>query len=542
MIFPLWKMSAIGGGSLPEFPLFIFNAESNSGGIAVNADLSAPELASRPAVKILNNTTLAFQDLDIGTNNIISHAGLTNNATHGLEAGLAKLVEAGRLTYSTVYLLKTGQGGDVISSWSVGNASGYWSTFLTRYAAVQSQASLLGIRLVPAMFYTQGINDEIGFSLSSNSALSGDAWKAATVAHFAKMRSLISPTMPIFMTSFQAPLTVRPDVNAKMIEIAAVDPYTFVLDTAVNGTRIDENHWSSVNFRHIAERFVDAYIGGAALAAPTVTPDGATFATTQDVTITGPAGASIRYTTDGSDPTWDSTLYTGTFTLSTSTTIKAISTQTNAKNSVIETSAFTLDAGEPVTWDPADAAGHFNLTNNNLEIARAISSSAYRSVRTSTSKTTGKHYLEIKCTVAGSTSFLLVGFCNAAMSAAGFVGGSASSVGSGSGGKQSAGSFTGGTTTALPGGPASTDDIYQLAVDMDAGKLWIGYNNTWLGSGDPVAGTNQYANFVAGTVGPLFGALSMFSQSGVDGTWELHAKTANLTYSPPSGYSAWAGV
>ena len=36
----------------------------------------------------------------------------------------------------------------------------------------------------------------------------------------------------------------------------------------------------------------------------------------------------------------------------------------------------------------------------------------------------------------------------------------------------------------------SVDDVLQLAWDMDSGKVWVGRNNTWLGSGDPAGDSN----------------------------------------------------
>ena len=48
------------------------------------------------------------------------------------------------------------------------------------------------------------------------------------------------------------------------------------------------------------------------------------FTDTTQVTIQGPQGAEVRYTTDGSEPSAESTLYSEAITLSATTTIKAI--------------------------------------------------------------------------------------------------------------------------------------------------------------------------------------------------------------------------
>lgn len=53
------------------------------------------------------------------------------------------------------------------------------------------------------------------------------------------------------------------------------------------------------------------------------------------MTITGPSGAQIRYTTDGSTPTSSSQLYSGAFSLSASSTVKAIA----IKDGVVSTVA-----------------------------------------------------------------------------------------------------------------------------------------------------------------------------------------------------------
>jgi len=82
------------------------------------------------------------------------------------------------------------------------------------------------------------------------------------------------------------------------------------------------------------------------VAAPTisgVTP----FEETTTVNMSGPDGAEIHYTTDGSTPTAESTLYSEAFTLSDSATVKAIAIK-NGESSSVSTKVFTkgTDSGE----------------------------------------------------------------------------------------------------------------------------------------------------------------------------------------------------
>ena len=79
------------------------------------------------------------------------------------------------------------------------------------------------------------------------------------------------------------------------------------------------------------------------LAKPTisgVTP----FTDSTEVTMSGPEDAEIYYTTDGSTPTAESTLYEGGFTLSDTTTVKAIAIK-NGESSAVSTRLFSKGTG-----------------------------------------------------------------------------------------------------------------------------------------------------------------------------------------------------
>ena len=88
--------------------------------------------------------------------------------------------------------------------------------------------------------------------------------------------------------------------------------------------------------------------GSQTVAAPTVS--GTTpFEETTTVTMSGPAGAEIHYTTDGSAPSSESTLYSAALTLSETTTVKAVAVK-DGSLSAVTTKVFVKGSGA----DPGD--------------------------------------------------------------------------------------------------------------------------------------------------------------------------------------------
>ena len=79
-------------------------------------------------------------------------------------------------------------------------------------------------------------------------------------------------------------------------------------------------------------------------AAPVISPAGGTYATAQTVTITdATSGATIYYTTDGTAPTPSATPYTASFTVNSTTTVKAIAGGSSFNNSAVTTAAYTIE-------------------------------------------------------------------------------------------------------------------------------------------------------------------------------------------------------
>jgi len=88
------------------------------------------------------------------------------------------------------------------------------------------------------------------------------------------------------------------------------------------------------------------------LAAPTFSPGGGSYSSAQVVTISAAAGASIRYTTDGSTPTASQgTVYAGPLTLSSTTTLKAIAYRTGWTASAVTTATYTISLSGPQTHE-----------------------------------------------------------------------------------------------------------------------------------------------------------------------------------------------
>jgi hypothetical protein len=113
-----------------------------------------------------------------------------------------------------------------------------------------------------------------------------------------------------------------------------------------------------------------------------------------------------------------------------------------------------------------------------------------------------------------------------------------------------------GTTRSINGSPAfTTSDILQVAIDIDAGKFWLGINNTYVNNssgsaGNPSAGTNELETFTAGTeMFPAFinNSGNLTINFGQDSTFSnLRTKGGNADangngdffYAPPTGFLA----
>ena len=110
------------------------------------------------------------------------------------------------------------------------------------------------------------------------------------------------------------------------------------------------------------------------VATPTFNPAAGEYPSTQNVTIAcATEGATIYYTTNGTDPTTESTEYTAAIPVATTTTIKAIAIKEGMNNSAIATAEYTIILTPTVTVTPnainapaAGADGTLALTYENI--------------------------------------------------------------------------------------------------------------------------------------------------------------------------------
>ncbi|ADJ50358.1 secreted protein [Amycolatopsis mediterranei U32] len=94
--------------------------------------------------------------------------------------------------------------------------------------------------------------------------------------------------------------------------------------------------------------------GTTTVAAPTFSPPGGTYSSAQTVTISSAtAGATIRYTVDGSTPTASSTVYSGPISVPNSRTVNAIALKSGSTTSPVSSASYTIgtQAGCPTQSD-----------------------------------------------------------------------------------------------------------------------------------------------------------------------------------------------
>jgi len=108
------------------------------------------------------------------------------------------------------------------------------------------------------------------------------------------------------------------------------------------------------------------------VAAPTFSPPGGTYASAQTVTISSAtAGATIRYTVDGSTPTASSPLYSGPISVPASRTVNAIATKSGSTDSAVSSASYTIgtQAGCPTQSDTPNFGPNVRIFDPSMSAA-----------------------------------------------------------------------------------------------------------------------------------------------------------------------------
>lgn len=180
------------------------------------------------------------------------------------------------------------------------------------------------------------------------------------------------------------------------------------------------------------------------------------------------------------------------------------------------------------TWNPADAAAAFTLSNDNLTATEA-GGSADKFLRATSSKSFGKWYFETTFTTVSASGATILGFANATPSVASayYLGSDLNSLGYfntggwiGNSGSISA--FALWTTTPV---------VIGAAIDLNAGKVWFAKDGAWQ-NGDPAAGTGGFTLNVSGA---LYPALS--DTADVNATANFGATP--FAYTAPADFYSW---
>ena len=136
--------------------------------------------------------------------------------------------------------------------------------------------------------------------------------------------------------------SVKQTVDGKVKRYQNKTPISFILSPA-NGSGSNTNPTNGGDGGNSGGGSNSGSQSGT-LAAPTISGN-TTFTESTQVSMSGPDGAEIHYTTDGSTPTAESTLYSEAFTLTENTTVKAIAIK-DGESSEVATKYF-YKSGNP---------------------------------------------------------------------------------------------------------------------------------------------------------------------------------------------------
>jgi lysophospholipase L1-like esterase len=242
------------GASLKPEPrpvCYIFAGESNSRGLALNADLSSQCLRKQRSLAILNNDTLRFEPLEIGKNNNLGPPVAPpygSLRSHGWEAGLATILGQNN---KHAYLIKGGQGGSKVAEWAHGSI--YLDKLAQRIAAAKVYFDRRGQRPIWKVWISIGINDFAQGTLPAAYALGLQSmlWDI----------NCLGPIESAALTIFPAtglPQMASEFYNQKIRTISSLNPRIKAVKTFASDLMPDGYHWNTAGMAQMAKSLYNA--------------------------------------------------------------------------------------------------------------------------------------------------------------------------------------------------------------------------------------------------------------------------------------------
>lgn len=197
-------------------------------------------------------------------------------------------------------------------------------------------------------------------------------------------------------------------------------------------------------------------------------------------------------------------------------------------------------------WNSADKHADITLSNSDKTATRAATAATVRCVRSVRAHNAGKWYAEFALDNTNSDAVFSI-FVGIATSEAGLssyagkdVFGWGFVVNNGGGFLNAYEDRDNPLSLASSASAAVQGDVVMVAADMEAGKVWFGTKGVWRYDGNspnPATGTDAPLLFTPHL--PMFLHLGMvYNPQAVT----LQAVSADLTYTPPSGFSAWDDI
>jgi hypothetical protein len=208
-------------------------------------------------------------------------------------------------------------------------------------------------------------------------------------------------------------------------------------------------------------------------------------------------------------------------------------------NNISVTAGTTYDAMLDVPTNTSATVANYcvlsplsgGLTPSQANLAIVQGSAAWNTTGSTILPTTGKWYFEGFMGTIGGANYIGVGLRIAGQIAAAEYAGSIANSWGFIANSANYNTYTGGAATNAGSYTATTATAYQVAVDFDAGKMWFGFNNTWVASGNPSTGANPTYTFTANT--QLQPILSAYSNTNY-----INFGQRAFSYTPPTGFVA----